>query len=631
MNENDGKNDDAHGGSPNPNLTLATGKNPPDTHLLSDIETPTKIIQQKVQVKVNRSSTNNSPLRVKALLVASLEAYQKVDPTFSLLPIETDSTASVLTKASEIPSDERNLKKYVTEPKNSPGNHTTMKPVEFFIRISSSQSIGSMKKDNGLFRWLQENRVWFTPYKFETTYDAVSAGFISHMSTTLHYRDQVNDIIQEVLKETVPQIEIQLVPTTMRYGKDHDKRTVQAVQYQADRKFVHAAREAIVKAFQTKKNELPRDIFFVPSPVNGSIDSDLYYKLLSQHHQKMSDIRSFAIVNVPNLSEKIIVQGEGNEPSSVESTLEKVILTGKVPGSQTLIFSSIEKTNYTNSEGRFLLITDKHKMKSAEFFIDDLIKYIHSVDQLKTQFSYNDEPIQRANRIKTSPQFSGYTQFLLEKSKIPTEITTNPPPNFWKNRQQLARVDYTSTEYDTNEPNKKARTAPETNDTATTGEMTESFGVPVDIDEVIAEERVHVESKLNDLKNELKTSFDEALRRMRNEMTTQLMATVSESEKRMTANLDSHMKHMIDQSNQAVSRIEEKSNFALDQITALLSSTNNTATSSPPRKSARHHSDKDTKKDGMEIDHPKQSNKSSNAARVSQSQVGKEPSVGEDT
>ena len=128
--------------------------------------------------------------------------------------------------------------------------------------------------------------------------------------------------------------------------------------------------------------------------------------------------------------------------------------------------------------------------------------------------------------------------------------------------------------------------------------MTESLGVPVDIDEVIAEERVHMESKLNDLKNELKTSFDEALRLMHNEMTAKLMETVSESEKRMTESLAAHMQNMINQSNQAVSRIEEKSNAALDQITALLSSSNNTATNSPPRKTARHHTDndKDTQK-----------------------------------
>ena len=54
------------------------------------------IIEQKVKVKVNHSCTVQSPLYVKALLVATLNAYQELNPTFNLLHIDKESTITIL-------------------------------------------------------------------------------------------------------------------------------------------------------------------------------------------------------------------------------------------------------------------------------------------------------------------------------------------------------------------------------------------------------------------------------------------------------------------------------------------------------------------------------------------------------
>ena len=91
-------------------------------------------------------------------------------------------------------------------------------------------------------------------------------------------------------------------------------------------KFIHEAHEAIGKAFQAKKHELQRDIFFIPSTVNGSINQDLFYNLLGKHHNKMGTSAVLLLPNVKKLRAKMIVQGENDEPSDIQS----VIVNGKI-------------------------------------------------------------------------------------------------------------------------------------------------------------------------------------------------------------------------------------------------------------------------------------------------------------
>ena len=562
MNEKNPIDDGAPNGDPAPNLATTNGDTPP-TPFLPDInQTTTKIIQQKLKVTLNRSSTNHSPIPLKAILIATLVEFQKVDPTFTFLPTEKDSTASAITKASELPNDEEKLKKYVTDPENSPGNHNTIQPVDFYIRTSGEMSVTAMKKDNTLFRWLQSKQIFFKAYKFETTYDAVPAGFISGMSTTLHYRDQVNEVIQNVLKESIPGVEVHLVPTSMRYGTAHEKRNVQVVQYQVDRKFVQEAREAIVTAFQDKKDELPADIFFVPSPMNGSINHELFYNLLGKHHEQMTSIRSFAVTNVPNMKNTITVGSDDDVNIPVTSTLHEVIMNAKIVNTKIKIFSSVENTNYSATEGRYLLVTDKHKMKHAETFMDDLITHIHKHDDLRSKFSIDGEPIRRVNRVKTSTKFDGYTNFLIEKSKIPSTIETNAPPNFWKNRQNKnVRTEYTSEEMPEPEQNKKMRTSNETDTTCNMTDADSSEGVIVDIDAELQKEREFLVSKLDEQNNK----FEEALRIMRIEFGEKLTEAVNASEQRMTNAVSQHLEAMTKKSDQAMSRMEKQSHDALSE------------------------------------------------------------------
>jgi hypothetical protein len=83
-----------------------------------------------------------------------------------------------------------------------------------------------------------------------------------------------------------------------------DKHITHVVSCQADRTTLQECREALVKVFDLTKDILPKEVFFVPSPVNGAITHELYYNLVHSHHENMANICSFAISGIGKLDAK---------------------------------------------------------------------------------------------------------------------------------------------------------------------------------------------------------------------------------------------------------------------------------------------------------------------------------------
>jgi hypothetical protein len=80
---------------------------------------------------------------------------------------------------------------------------------------------------------------------------------------------------------------------------------------------------------------------------NGMIKQELYYELLviAHDHEHMANIRSFAIFSISDLNAPILAQENTDTNSLVQTTLKQLILTSKVHGTKTELFSSIELTS----------------------------------------------------------------------------------------------------------------------------------------------------------------------------------------------------------------------------------------------------------------------------------------------
>jgi len=624
-----GMNGRHHGGNnapPDPPVPEHGGPDPPSPTLMHDTESPTTTFTFQAKIDVNRKRDDKTPLRIKALLVALLIQHQRVDPTFHFLPNDDKSTAGAITKANEIPNTESKIKNYVKEMQEiDHRNNNKTYTVVFYVKVASSMTLGTMKKDNGLFMWLRNNNIWIRSYNFTTTYDVVSAGFISHMNASLHHRDRVNEAIQEAMKTNYPHLEIQLVPTTIKHGLDaNNKRITHVVSCQADRQHLQKSREALVHVFKLTADKLPKDIFFVPSPVNGAISYKLYFDLVNNHHEHMANIRSFAVSGIADLETKMMAQDNEDVNSAVETSFSDIIMNAKVPGTNKLIFSSIEPTNASSTEGRYLLLTERNKMGDAEHMIDEFIAYIKANPEISNTLSIEGEEVRRANRIQTSNEFNGYKSFLL--SKVPSTITTNPAPNAWNKRRDTTSMDYINDNYPVLEPSKKARF--ELADTITTTESTEqSDTVIVDLEEELKKERAHTEQRLSDLHKALADEIE----KMKVAFEKQINDSIAQSEKRMVAAIQQHIGDIMRTSDNAIKRIEEKSNEVADRLLSIIKENHTAATgnteTSPPRKQQRRQNEDDAMNDSEEHN----ITPNTQASPKSLTKSGKDKSAGEKT
>jgi hypothetical protein len=319
--------------------------------------------------------------------------------------------------------------------------------------------------------------------------------------------------------------------------------------------------------FKTSAALLPNEIFFVPSPTNGMIKTDLYYALLNAHHEQMANLRSFAITGIANLSTPMTTQDTTDATSSVATTFEKIIMDAKVPGTDHLIFSSIEPTIHSDKDGRYLLLTESSKLSHAEHMIDELLKYIAANPHIDAEVSLIGEEVRRANRIKVSHTFHGYTDFLA--SKVPTVITANPAQNAWNKRREPTHLDYTNENFPPMDTSKKARII--SDDTNTTAELTEpSDSVLIDFETEIEKERTQTEKRLT----ELQQAFTDEISRMKTAFTENMTQAINASETRMMQSIRHHIGDIMQSSADAVTRMEAKSNEITERLLAMIKSNN---------------------------------------------------------
>jgi hypothetical protein len=352
-------------------------------------------------------------------------------------------------------------------------------------------TLGSMKKDDGLFIWLRNNKIWIKAHNFTTTYNVINVGFVSHMNTSLRHCDRMNGIVQAALKTHHPNLEIQLVPTTIKHGLDpKKKRITQIVSCQVDRTLANKAREqALVHVFQLSSALLPKNILFMPAPIHGAIYYKLYYSLVNAHHEHMTNICSFAITGIMDLKAAMLAQVTTDADSSTKTTLEQIIMDAKVHGTNNPIFLSIEPINTTQTEGRYLLLTEKTMISAAEHMIDEYVKYISANPNLSDMITIPGQEIRCANRVQVSNAFDGYANFLV--SNVPTTVITNPAQNTWHNCGGHTNMDYVNEKYPPLVDSSK-KACMSSNETAATADSTDATdSTIVDLEAELKKECTH--------------------------------------------------------------------------------------------------------------------------------------------
>ena len=267
----------------------------------------------------------------------------------------------------------------------------------------------------------------------------------------MHHRDTMKMIIDKATRAKGLNLEIRLVPCNIPYGKKEDKMTATAVEVLVDRASVHTVREMMIKIFQTKPNEIPTDIYFVPSRTQGVMMHELFYNHLRLHHKYTANLRSFSITNAHDLQAKLnLPQPDG---TIKQTTFKQALLDSTKPNTQRRLFKSIEPTKETDTDGKYLLITTADLLTDAQIFIDKALEHMATTtpDNITCITKTDGSSVTRTNQIATLNHFQTYAQAL--QSMIPTTIITTAPPNAWKHRNPVT-LNYTDTEFPTMEDSK---------------------------------------------------------------------------------------------------------------------------------------------------------------------------------
>ena len=309
-----------------------------------------------VRIDIHRSPNAVTDYPIKPFLRDFLQALKKVNEQNSILPIEPASNLGYITNDNDIPSGEK-LSKYVdgiSVPTNKRPNNNNSNVIGFHLRISTTLPLWQLKRNTMFYAWLTKGRIFLCTHGFTTTYDVLSAGFLGNMSPTMHRHDTMMDIIHATAQKKNLNIEIRLVPRNIPYGQSEEKNTTNAVEVLADRASVHNVREMMIEIFQQKPNEIPTDIYFIPSPTHGAMTHELYYKHLCLHHQYTANLRSFGITNVNDIHAMLMLpQPDGTVKST---TFKKALLDSVKPNTQTRLFKLIEPMKDTEKYGKYLLI-----------------------------------------------------------------------------------------------------------------------------------------------------------------------------------------------------------------------------------------------------------------------------------
>jgi hypothetical protein len=504
--------------------------------LLDSGTEPTTIIKSNIRIDINRSASDTSDYPIKPFLKELLRELKNVAPTSLLLPIDEKATDGALSLESDIPTGNA-ITKYVGGFQDAPGRtNKTSKVVRLFVRISTPTPLRELKRNTGFYQWLKQGGYFMRTHGFTSSYDVASAGFISMMSPTIHRRDVVNEIIQAAWKDIDPAIEIHLVPNNIPYGKGDEKQQAPAVQIQVDRSHLTKVREKMIEIFETAKDSFPNDIYFVPSPANGTMSHDLYYQHVRIHHQHIVNLRSFPITNVGNLQADMTI----TEPDGTKriTTFESELLNSIKPGTTNeKLFYSIEPTKLSASEGRYLLVTHKDNIPDAEKFIDMVFHHLqNNTPETLANVTKDNQPIARANRIQTSPRFQTYATKL--QGMIPTAINlTKPVHNAWKRRSQPTLMNLTDEEFPPLDPSKKPRISDSDThpDSMSATATTETF-TTVDLDEI---ERAQTQIK-EELQNEI-----ESLRKATEEMRAQLQQSLTQQLAQLEQRIERNTQQMI--------------------------------------------------------------------------------------
>jgi len=371
------------------------------------------------KLKIGMPMTTDNTFNPAPILIKLLENIQKVAPDAHITPQKGNNTP--IMKPSEVPSSEK-LNSFACDLQSN----ARFKQFNFFVVLRTKFTFNSLKGDNiYLMKWLKENKIWITLHSLQSNHTR-SLGFIYAMHPKYAHRD----FVTETLKKYLQPFEFALIPTNQFFIKDNKHINVSVVEIHVDADHAEQARFLMVDAI-SDPNLAAQD--FIPNIQKNVMTVATYRSALEQHYNWASDTRAISITGIKNLDETFT---RNNHEQTIGDAIMNLVDSDDQP-----FFISTEPTKFSDSEGRYLLLTSKERIQEAETELDNLTDFIDN-NGLNMTLAKPQAKIRRTHR----PPTSKYTQHAATLASCYQDIPSPSPPspphrhNAWTDNRKRAPV-----------------------------------------------------------------------------------------------------------------------------------------------------------------------------------------------
>jgi len=354
-------------------------------------------------IKISTPATTDGAVLTSKITSDLFEAFLKKDSTIKIHPGKDSGLTQVIARSNEIPHDASNIPAYMT---NLQFDHQHNRNF-WFITISSTESYFDIIQDPYVKAWTRAKQVrtWLHTHSSQTV---SRIGFVHGHVSRLGSRIALQTKLDPFFKT----IEYSLTPATEYVYHNEKKVFVDVTYIEVDRNDVDDAALCAAVAFQDRKLGTLK---FIPYIRRGIMEKDPYRNAVYDHYQKCQKYRAVSISGAlfgDSNSTKILTN------AGESKTIHQVILEDIVDADGKPIFTSIEPTTRSESEGRYLLLTcapDKIAKDKFDEFLTWLDNKNYQVHFTKIGFK-----LARTHAAKHK-EVSNYA------SSISTEFAARPP------------------------------------------------------------------------------------------------------------------------------------------------------------------------------------------------------------
>ena len=280
--------------------------------------------------------------------------------------------------------------------------------------ISTPASFNEIK--SSMQKTLSQNKAFIRVNQWSTEdLNIANIGWIYEAHPQAHNRNTILSTIKKFCttnNKSEPSIEI--FSKSISAVNSAKRVSTQAIQFACRRQDSESVKSTLQQCFSDSSIYLPGK--FIPSDLGNKQGQDVLVKYIHLQNKYLADHRSISIIGIQPHELATDFSPCNDHPNIIQSI------------HQCKLIDWITPTNRTNSTGRFLLSTDKHRYKDALVWVDNTFLPLFTLlpkRNLPSQFTH---PFPIRTGLKHNDV---YTSSLASSISNVSDVTYPKPPNAW--------------------------------------------------------------------------------------------------------------------------------------------------------------------------------------------------------